>query len=250
MSTTHLYVNEIFGPTIQGEGPSTGRRAVFLRLAGCNLNCEWCDTSYTWDYPKHDKRAEVTKMPVDEVARDLELKGELPYSSNAILIISGGEPLLQADALRKLVFSIGFLPGWPIEIETNGTRPPIHGYGENIRRDIYYNVSPKLTTSGVTRPAIKDISLRQLAWRGTHARFKFVITGWRSEDILSRELTEIRDIVGRCGIKYEQVWLMPEATTPEALRMASGLVAETAIREGYNFSTRLHIDLWKNERKR
>ena len=45
-----LTVSEIFGPTFQGEGPFTGRAAVFLRLGRCNLDCKWCDTPYTWDW--------------------------------------------------------------------------------------------------------------------------------------------------------------------------------------------------------
>ena len=45
-----LAVSEIFGPTHQGEGPSTGRLCGFVRLARCNLSCLWCDTPYTWDW--------------------------------------------------------------------------------------------------------------------------------------------------------------------------------------------------------
>ena len=64
-SKASLAVSEIFGPTLQGEGPSSGRRAMFLRLAGCNLSCSWCDTAYTWDWSRYDKKAEVTMMQVD-----------------------------------------------------------------------------------------------------------------------------------------------------------------------------------------
>ncbi len=41
-----LWVAEMFGPTVQGEGPSTGQHAMFIRLAGCHLSCSWCDTAY------------------------------------------------------------------------------------------------------------------------------------------------------------------------------------------------------------
>ena len=63
MQTTHgdpahdddreLKVSEIFA-SIQGEGPSAGAAAVFLRLAGCNLRCHWCDTKYTWDWQNYE----------------------------------------------------------------------------------------------------------------------------------------------------------------------------------------------------
>ena len=57
-----LNVNEIFGPTIQGEGPHTGRLVGFLRLAGCNLACSWCDTPYSWDWTKYDKAEESKRI--------------------------------------------------------------------------------------------------------------------------------------------------------------------------------------------
>jgi len=49
VSTTTLRVAELFGPTVQGEGPAAGERAAFVRLSGCPLACAWCDTPYTWD---------------------------------------------------------------------------------------------------------------------------------------------------------------------------------------------------------
>ena len=61
-----LEVSEIFGLTIQGEGPSVGRRAVFLRLRRCNLACDWCDTRYTWDKndPDYDKYEVLTSEQI------------------------------------------------------------------------------------------------------------------------------------------------------------------------------------------
>jgi 7-carboxy-7-deazaguanine synthase len=46
-----------FGPTFQGEGPSAGRRALFIRLSHCNLSCPGCDTPESWDWsrPEHGK---------------------------------------------------------------------------------------------------------------------------------------------------------------------------------------------------
>jgi 7-carboxy-7-deazaguanine synthase len=62
-----LVVSEVFGPTIQGEGPHAGQRAAFVRLGGCNLTCTWCDTAYTWDARRYDLRAELHRVPITRV---------------------------------------------------------------------------------------------------------------------------------------------------------------------------------------
>ena len=69
-----LPVSEVFGPTIQGEGPHAGRRVYFVRLGGCNLSCSWCDSAYTWDGETYDLREELTpSTALDVLARLHEL---------------------------------------------------------------------------------------------------------------------------------------------------------------------------------
>ena len=84
-------VNEIFGPTIQGEGPSTGVRCMFLRVSGCNLTCSWCDTPYTWDWKGQngevwDKESETHAMSVYDIIQ------RLTGSGVKLVVISGGLP--------------------------------------------------------------------------------------------------------------------------------------------------------------
>ena len=67
-----LVVAEVFGPTFQGEGPSAGRRAMFLRLGRCNLDCAWCDTPYTWDWSRFDPAVELHRRTVDDVMSELD----------------------------------------------------------------------------------------------------------------------------------------------------------------------------------
>lgn len=92
--------------TIQGEGPHAGRPAVFLRLAGCNLQCAFCDTDYT------NNRKD---MSIDELVA--ELNG---LSSCRFLVITGGEPLRQRVALSILLVKLRS-HYWSCQIETNGT---------------------------------------------------------------------------------------------------------------------------------
>ena len=66
---TTLPLSEVFGPTFQGEGPHAGRRCAFVRLGGCNLSCEWCDTPYTWDATRYDLALENPETPIPTIIR-------------------------------------------------------------------------------------------------------------------------------------------------------------------------------------
>src|SRR2546428_209032 len=84
-----LIVSEVFGATVQGEGPSIGRLGGFVRLGRCNQACTWCDTPYTWDWARYDPKVELTEQSVDEVLAKLDGMGV------GMIVITGGEPLLQ-----------------------------------------------------------------------------------------------------------------------------------------------------------
>lgn len=99
-----LSVHKVFD-TIQGEGPFVGRPAVFVRLAGCNLQCPMCDTDYT-----SGARLLTVKGVLNEI--------EDASSRRGLVVITGGEPFRQN--LRPLVFEL-LLGGWQVQIETNGT---------------------------------------------------------------------------------------------------------------------------------
>jgi len=101
----NLEVHSVFH-TIQTEGPYSGTPCIFLRLAGCNLACKFCDTDYT------SKR---TIHTIDTLADNLSL--ELRNNNCDLLVISGGEPFRQANALNK--FCVRFKHR--VQIETNGT---------------------------------------------------------------------------------------------------------------------------------
>jgi 7-carboxy-7-deazaguanine synthase len=102
-----MKVTEIFF-SLQGEGRNQGKPALFIRLAGCNLNCRWCDTGYARS-PSAGR-----EMNVEEVI------GQVRCASPKNICITGGEPLIQAESLEPLLASLSGL-GIDIDIETNGT---------------------------------------------------------------------------------------------------------------------------------
>lgn len=106
-----LSVHSIFD-TIQGEGPFTGHPAIFLRLAGCNLQCPGCDTDYT------SARMDWT---LDAIIDEVTYLRSAPH----LVVITGGEPFRQN--ITPLVKQLGQL-GYTVQIETNGTLPPSLGF--------------------------------------------------------------------------------------------------------------------------
>ncbi|MDQ3579662.1 MAG: 7-carboxy-7-deazaguanine synthase QueE, partial [Actinomycetota bacterium] len=116
-ATGTLLVAECFGPTLRGEGPSTGQPALFIRLSRCNLSCPGCDSAFTWDWSRFDLATESRRFGLDELV-------EWAVGAPArLVVITGGEPLLQQDNLVELVARLGEV-GQRVEIETNGTIAP------------------------------------------------------------------------------------------------------------------------------
>ncbi len=230
---------EIFA-SLQGEGASIGRPSVFVRLSRCNLACRWCDTAYTWRFagdnrPHRDDRTfvrsenQVTIDPADVAARVLAFG--LPR-----LVVTGGEPLLQAPALAPMIAALG--DGVHVEVETNGTVAP----GPTLDPLVHqYNVSPKLAHSG--NPAeLALIPERLAAWsKDPRAVFKFVIAS-------ADDLKDVRALAQLYAIPPERLFVMPEGTDSATLRERSRWLAEAAMNAGWRFTDRLHIHLYGDTR--
>lgn len=110
----HIEIVKIW-QTIQGEGPFAGERAVFVRMAGCNLQCPFCDTDYTFGRTAMD--------PVqfyDEIHRCSITSGSAADVPNINLVVfTGGEPFRQTSLA---LFTMGLLHrGFRVQVETNGT---------------------------------------------------------------------------------------------------------------------------------
>lgn len=88
-------VLEIFGPTIQGEGMVIGQKTMFVRTAGCDYSCSWCDSAFTWDGSAKDQ---IRHMTAEDVIGELRELGGETFSH---VTLSGGNPALlrNLDAL-------------------------------------------------------------------------------------------------------------------------------------------------------
>jgi len=221
-----LEVNEIFGPTIQGEGPSVGRRCAFLRLSGCNLTCSWCDTPYTWDWKGlngqvWDKNKETHAMTTYEVI------DKLTGFDVDLIIISGGEPMMQQNGLAFLVNRL-MVGGKEIEIETNGTISP-------KIQPTRFNVSPKLANSGNREGKRRKINV--LSQYVGASIFKFVCQQ-------GSDLDEVEQVIAEAGIPRKDVWIMPEGRDAETLMSNAEKITDKAIDLGFNITPRLHVMTW------
>ncbi|MFZ6990392.1 7-carboxy-7-deazaguanine synthase QueE [Curtobacterium sp. RRHDQ66] len=229
-----LHISEIF-TSLQGEGPSLGEYAVFLRLGRCNLSCSWCDTAYSWDWTRFNEAEEITLMPISDVVAHVLAINPRP----SLLVVSGGEPLLQQPALTRLLVTLNeAAPDLRVEFETNGTIRPSPMLAAQANRFV---VSPKLSNSNVPlERRIRPETLRTFATADANA-FKFVVSN--VEDV-----SEVVALSREVGFSRNRVWLMPEGATERQQQRSMRLLADAAIKEGFNFTPRLQVILWGDER--
>ena len=225
-----MKISELFY-SIQGEGTLTGVPSFFVRTSGCNLRCTWCDTPYTsWE-------PEGSELSVAQI-----VERAAPYGAKYV-VITGGEPMI-APEIGELTraFRAG---GYHITIETAGT------VYAKVECDLM-SISPKLANS---TPHEREGG----RWAAQHERLR-----WQPEVMkqLTQEypyqlkfvvaqagdLEEIRRMAAEVGAPADRVLLMPEGTSAELIQQRSRWIAEICKAEHYRFTTRLHIDLFGNQR--
>ena len=219
-----MRIAEIFH-SIQGEGRYTGTPSVFVRTSGCNLRCWFCDTPYTSWNPEGES------MSVDAVLQEVA-----QYDCSHV-VLTGGEPLLVPDLVQ--LASELTQRGAFITIETAGT------VDLPVVADLM-SISPKLRNSTPVgdewakrhdeRRHAPDV-IRRLV-RDYEYQLKFVID--RPTDVadVAEWLTEFPEVTPA------NVYLMPQATTAESLREKSEWVRNDAVERGWQFSPRLHVELY------
>lgn len=223
-----LAISEIFGPTFQGEGVHIGKPCMFLRLAGCNLSCSWCDTPYTWDWTRYDKAKEVKRLTVDAIYEQLRQSSGIRR-----LVISGGEPMLQQRNLYGLVNKLR-QDGWTTEIETAGTISP-----DTMVLVDHFTVSPKLANSGDPKSQRYHPKVLDRLNTAPSRCFKFVVQ-------TEKDFDEIDWLVNKHTLS--PILIMPEGIEGGVLSRRMKELAEATLRRHYSLTTRLQVMLYGNQR--
>lgn len=148
---------EIF-TSIQGEGKYIGIPSIFIRFAGCNLRCPWCDTKYSWK--------ETGRYTTETVINFIKSKPKFKH-----IVFTGGEPLLYQDDILDILRAV-MARDLVITIETNGTIIPgeeLYGFMEYIG---LWSVSPKLFMGA-------DMNFTAIKWfnQRVGTQWKFVVDG-------------------------------------------------------------------------
>lgn len=246
MKPNFLSVAEQFY-SVQGEGKTIGTPSIFLRLAGCNLMCGGHGTekdgklhgSATWRCDTIEVWQKGERKGVHELAMEWQDSGWTKLLKRRThLVVTGGEPLLQARAVVEFWEVLEELMGKApfLEVETNGTIDPTVG-GLSLAVD-QWNVSPKLHNSGMERKV--RVNPDALMWfsEHDHVQFKFVV----------RELTDVHEVlatyVNPRPWMANRVYLMPGADTREELERLRPWVIDVCKDYGFKYSDRLHLQVW------
>jgi len=227
-----LNISEFFYDTIQGEGVTTGCPAAILRLKDCTLNCSYCDTKSTYRFGNPYTFNELFNLISSPKLGLIE-----KFRNGQHLILTGGSPLLQQDALvlflKKFRKRYDFLSY--LEVENECTIMPDW---DLIAMVNCWNNSPKLCNSGNPWSARYYPEIIRYMSELNNSWFKFVVyekCDWDEieEDFLSPDL-----------LKRDQIILMPKGATREELERNQEFVVNLAIRENVRYSSREQIVLW------
>jgi 7-carboxy-7-deazaguanine synthase len=239
---------EIF-QSFQGEGATIGEPCVFVRLAGCNLQCSFCDTAYTWLFDKSkstdyfepmDRNDYVINLDTASVVRFIkEYAGEIRR-----VVFTGGEPLLQQKDIYEVMETLKeHSPDWEFEVETNGTM-----FIEKSYMFDRVNCSPKLSSSGNAKN-VRDVGkvIQQymaIARNYESVIFKFVVGADTSE----ADLKEIKEWQDEYNVPTPLIYLMPEGIEVEKIKKGMEVLLKISKKEGYKLSPRVHILTYGNTR--
>lgn len=174
--------------SIDGEGPSSGELATFIRFQGCNLRCSWCDTTYSWE-----------KESTLEILNAKEIYSYIKESGAMNVTLTGGEPLIQ-DNIDELLDILNKDNTLTVHIETNGAVDIQPFKQKHKEHNISYIVDFKLPSSNMTH----KMNLNNLNVVEKCDVYKFVIG--TSEDLqMAYKLIIKYDLTSKCLVYLSPV---------------------------------------------
>lgn len=251
-----LEVNEIFGPTIQGEGKRVGNPSIFIRFGKCNFKCEGfaveyetpsgikkcaCDSYFAVDTEFKDTWTKYKSY--EEIVKEVDnLLSKYPNNYKIDIVITGGEPLLYWNKIEfQRLIKHYINDGHHVTIETNASLNL--NFEENYQKELLFSMSVKLSNSlEPLKKRVNKETLRKILTNTKESYLKFVI----GKDFLQdskQEIISILEDIPKCD-----VYLMPMGDTADEINKNCEAVINMAIENGYKFCDRLHIRVWDNKR--
>jgi len=237
----------------QGEGKYIGVPHLLVRLTGCNLNCSFkdsiCDTSYaSWN-------PEQGIYELSDIEKAIQENPQINYC-----FITGGEPTIHKELLQQILTLLKQY-NYFTAIETNGTnfvevegldfismspklKNSVPVLGQHIKID---TVDKTITDDMVNKHEKNRVNYDSMKqWCNKYknnVQLKFVIS-----DLNGTETEEFKYIQTICNIPNNQVYLMPEGMFEEQLKSKRQWLLNYCVKEGYNYTDRLHILIFGHKR--
>ncbi len=224
-----MYLIEIY-KSVQGESSFAGVPCIFVRLAGCNLRCSWCDSEYTF--------TGGYKQSADEVVAAIEAL--VPVR---LVEFTGGEPMLQARELVPLIERM-LAEGYELMIETSGER-----LLADVPRAVHKIVDVKCPGSGEAG----RFRMENLDALTSRDEVKFVISD-RGDYEFARDFTQEHGLASRAGhVLFSPAFLKqpsPERSTANCA-LDPRLLVEWMIEDGVpaRLSLQIHKYVWEPQKK-
>lgn len=230
-----ILISEIFGPTIQGEGALIGLPTVFVRTAGCDFLCSWCDTLYAVE---KQHRQQWLRMSSAEIFAEVR---KLSADQPILVTLSGGNPALQP--LAELI-DMGHASGYTFALETQAS----------ITQDWFarldrMTLSPKPPSSGMAYAADKVQACIDAAGPATEVTLKIVVNDSADLEWVAARRTEFPGIplvVQPCNTMVGE-----QAIDISALNAKMRWLVD-AVNAQHWYDVRvlpqLHVQLWGNTR--
>lgn len=175
--------------SVDGEGPTAGELATFIRFQGCNLRCSYCDTKYSWDEESLRNIEVLSAKEIYDYIKDTKVKN---------VTLTGGEPLIQKN-ISSLLELLNDDKDLVVHIETNGS--------VNIRefKEKYKNIIFILDYKSPSSNMMKQMDIENFNLIDKKDVYKFVI-GSKEDINKALEIIKLYDLQNRCLVYFSPVF--------------------------------------------